>query len=84
MEARIEGSREALDAVSNFTFEIGATGLEETADGVRIFFPAGTPEPSIRKPLNDYILSLKTMGYAVEEPVLSVKKNQVHPDRRRG
>ena len=69
IEARIEGSGEALDAASNFAFEIGAAGLEETSNGVRIFFPSGMTDQTIRKPLNDYVRSLKDMGHAIADPV---------------
>jgi ribosomal protein L11 methyltransferase len=70
IEARIVGSGEARDATSNFAFEIGATGIEETADGVRIFFPSGMSDQTIRKPLNDYVHSLRSMGYETSDPVL--------------
>lgn len=71
IEARIGGSGEALDAVSNFAFEIGAAGLEETADGVRIFFPSGPSDHKIRKSLNDFVRSLRNMGRSIADPVLN-------------
>jgi ribosomal protein L11 methyltransferase len=70
IEARIEGSGEALDAASNYAFEIGAAGLEETANGVRIFFPSGMSDRTIRRPLNDFVRSLRSMGQAIADPVL--------------
>jgi ribosomal protein L11 methyltransferase len=69
IEARVEGSGEPLEAVSNFAFEIGASGLEETASGLRIFFPSGTSDPEIRQPLTDFIRSLRSMGQPVGDPV---------------
>jgi ribosomal protein L11 methyltransferase len=70
IEARIEGAGVALDAVSNFAFEIGAAGLEETADGVSIFFPSGTSGQAIENPLSEFVRSLRSMGHAIADPVL--------------
>jgi ribosomal protein L11 methyltransferase len=74
-EVRIGGSGEALEAVSNFAFEIGATGIEETVNGLLIFFPSGMSDQTIRKPLNDYVHSLRSIGHRVTDPTLhSVKE----------
>jgi ribosomal protein L11 methyltransferase len=69
IEARIEGSGEPLEAVSNYAFEIGASGLEETASGLRIFFPSGVSNPEIQESLTGFIRSLRSMGLGVADPV---------------
>ena len=69
-EAQIEGSGAALEAVFNFAFEIGATGLEETAGGARIFFPSTISDSTIQRSLSDFARSLRGMGYAIADPVL--------------
>jgi ribosomal protein L11 methyltransferase len=70
VEACINGTGEALEAVSNFAFEIGASGLQETADGVRIFFPSGMSDQTIRDPLTDYIRSQRSMGHEISDALL--------------
>jgi ribosomal protein L11 methyltransferase len=69
IEATVSGSGGALEAVSNFAFEIGASGLEETASGLRIFFPSGEADPEIREALTGFIRSLKSIGQSVSDPV---------------
>ena len=69
LEVRIHGSQEALEGVANFAFELGATGAEETAEGIRLFFRPGAPCGQIQASLAGYVRSLREMGCAAGDPI---------------
>ncbi len=59
----------AVDAVANFLWEAGATGVVEEADPglsrLRAFFPPGTDAAATRERLVGYLAALRALGLAV-------------------
>ncbi|MDM7926164.1 MAG: 50S ribosomal protein L11 methyltransferase [bacterium] len=68
-EISFSGSAEALEGAANRAFEIGASGVEETDGGIRLFFPEGPSPDEILRSLSDYARSLREMGFSLSDPV---------------
>jgi ribosomal protein L11 methyltransferase len=65
----IAGSVEAVESTENHAFELGASGLEETSEGLRIYFPQKNSRKKIRDNFNGFVRSLRMMGYSISDPI---------------
>lgn len=51
-------SGEILELLSNFLFELGAIGLQETENGVKVYFPSKYSQEFLKKKLKQYLVFL--------------------------
>ena len=68
----VPSSAEAFEAVSNFLFENGTSGLEETEDSIVGYFPESASIDALNKLIQQYIQSLQRMGLDVSPPQLEI------------
>jgi ribosomal protein L11 methyltransferase len=68
-EITVTGTPDALEGASNRAFELGASGMEETDGGIRLFFSGDSDPESVLRPLSEYVRSLRDMGFSIADPV---------------
>ena len=70
LEVTIPCSREAMEAVENFLFELGSCGLEEGRGFIKGYFVENVRYEKIASPLNIFLQSLRKIGFSAGNPVI--------------
>jgi len=76
MVLSVKTDPQTVEAISNFFFEMGAQGVEEKDDALEATFPGEMSAQEIRQSVNDYLTSLKQLGFAVFPETISLQRIQ--------